>query len=454
MINVILAVLVLTIAGGAIAYLGDFIGSTIGKKRITIFGLRPRHTARISTVVAGMVIALLTVAILLGVNKGYFVALQKYPTILHNNHILVRQNKDLQKQAADALLETSAAKADAAHAKLIVKAAESKQAAVNAQLTTSRKQLADLQSELARVRAAAATAQAQLTIRQAALQKVSAALAASTVALHESQKRNSSLVSENRAIQQRAGPIIGRKYVGTLIYRSGQEVGRSVIHPQSLPAIRRSIYGFLNQVSQQAVDHGAVKGSGNRAVQVATVQILTESQPGRPRPSRATLVDESANITALAEQIQAWQHGDVVVLAYALGNAFKGEHVVVTLRPFPNRLVISKGDVLGTETIPPGDREPVRIFTDLQRLLVKKVRPAAIRAGMIPISNPQVHETILGEVPIGDLLRVLDQVQLTTGAATIEVIATRDTYSADQLKLSFNVKPASTAALTGSAGGA
>ncbi len=46
--------------GAAIAYLGDRIGSKIGKKRMSILGLRPKLTAIIMTIVTGMIITVTT----------------------------------------------------------------------------------------------------------------------------------------------------------------------------------------------------------------------------------------------------------------------------------------------------------------------------------------------------------------------------------------------------------
>ncbi|MBI3946552.1 MAG: DUF3084 domain-containing protein [Armatimonadetes bacterium] len=48
----------LTLAGGSIAFMGDRLGRYMGKRRMTIFGLRPRHTALLFTVITGIFIAI------------------------------------------------------------------------------------------------------------------------------------------------------------------------------------------------------------------------------------------------------------------------------------------------------------------------------------------------------------------------------------------------------------
>src|SRR5690348_14234718 len=62
MLNIALALTVLM--GGIIAYNGDLIGRRFGKKRVTLFGLRPRYTAILITSVAGILISGLTMLVL------------------------------------------------------------------------------------------------------------------------------------------------------------------------------------------------------------------------------------------------------------------------------------------------------------------------------------------------------------------------------------------------------
>ena len=58
MIGVLLIIAVILLSG-LIAYLGDQIGMKVGKKRISVFGLRPKYTSIIITVFTGVLIAAL-----------------------------------------------------------------------------------------------------------------------------------------------------------------------------------------------------------------------------------------------------------------------------------------------------------------------------------------------------------------------------------------------------------
>jgi hypothetical protein len=55
----ILVVLLITVVAGGIAYVGDRVGHQVGRKRLTLFGLRPKYTSTIVAVGTGMLIALI-----------------------------------------------------------------------------------------------------------------------------------------------------------------------------------------------------------------------------------------------------------------------------------------------------------------------------------------------------------------------------------------------------------
>ena len=50
-------VLMLVVIGGIIAFIGDHIGMRVGRKRLSVFGLRPKHTSMLITVITGIVVA-------------------------------------------------------------------------------------------------------------------------------------------------------------------------------------------------------------------------------------------------------------------------------------------------------------------------------------------------------------------------------------------------------------
>jgi hypothetical protein len=51
------SVLLIMIVAGGIAYVGDRVGHQVGRRRLTLFGIRPRHTSTIVAIGTGMLIA-------------------------------------------------------------------------------------------------------------------------------------------------------------------------------------------------------------------------------------------------------------------------------------------------------------------------------------------------------------------------------------------------------------
>ncbi len=66
---------VLIIVSGAVAYIGNMVGRATGRRRLTVFGLRPRYTAHLITVLTGMLITIISLGSVLLVSKDARVGL-------------------------------------------------------------------------------------------------------------------------------------------------------------------------------------------------------------------------------------------------------------------------------------------------------------------------------------------------------------------------------------------
>ncbi|MBI3893033.1 MAG: DUF3084 domain-containing protein [Candidatus Wallbacteria bacterium] len=65
----------LILMGGAIAYLGDELGTRFGKKRYSLFGIRPKYTAQVINIVTGLAITLLTLLGMAIISRDFRIAL-------------------------------------------------------------------------------------------------------------------------------------------------------------------------------------------------------------------------------------------------------------------------------------------------------------------------------------------------------------------------------------------
>jgi len=161
-------VLLVIALGGIAAYTADILGYKIGKKRLSIKRIRPKYVARISVVIAGMLIPLITMTLLYAVSSTFRTWFTRGSEIVRDleqkskevskinsqlvegerqNARLANSNKFLQNSTAqnDALLKKSNIEVDAQKKKLAelqasVKQAELKVAQANQERSKARSQ--------------------------------------------------------------------------------------------------------------------------------------------------------------------------------------------------------------------------------------------------------------------------------------------------------------------------
>jgi len=102
-------IFVLTVIGGVIAYIGDKIGMKVGRKRLTLFGLRPKYTGIIITIITGIFISLASIVVLTIASDDVRTALFEMKEI----QATLASNQEQLKQV---VLERDAAAADLAAA--------------------------------------------------------------------------------------------------------------------------------------------------------------------------------------------------------------------------------------------------------------------------------------------------------------------------------------------------
>lgn len=94
-------VIILMIVSGVIAYIGDLLGTYVGKRRLTIFGLRPRFTALIVAITTGILITVLTLAVAATLSEDVKIA-------LFSVNQLMEEKKNLEKATAVLKVEKTA----------------------------------------------------------------------------------------------------------------------------------------------------------------------------------------------------------------------------------------------------------------------------------------------------------------------------------------------------------
>ena len=88
-------IIIISLVSMAIAYMGDVLGKRIGKRRISIFGLRPKHTAVVITIITGAIISIATFALLLASSEQIRIMLLKTEELQAKSIALSRDVTDL-----------------------------------------------------------------------------------------------------------------------------------------------------------------------------------------------------------------------------------------------------------------------------------------------------------------------------------------------------------------------
>ncbi len=383
---------ILFVMGGVTAYMGDRLGSYIGKKRHSTFGLRPRHTAMLWTVVSGGVIAVGTLLLFVALTSACKTALMRGPQLLAANSDLAGRNQSLLRRNA----------------------AAARQATRDGAITRE-----------AQAKAAAA---AELQVVQANKAVLNLGVTQDTL-----NAENSRLASLNHVQENLLQVSQGR----TLVFQHDEELGRTVVSAQQDPAaLRRELSVFLDQIELTARQRGA-GGEGNTPVLL--LPALAEGAGGI-RYAGTSSAREAA-LDALSQNISA-QGGlwpSVVVVADARFNTFRGEPIKLDLKPYGNTLVFPKGAVVARGAVN-GTESEDEILRHLQVFLTGQVRAEALKRGIIPAHDPQTGMPLVGR-PIGSevWVNLVKQIQQAGPDAQITASVAEDTYSGDLLHLKFCV---------------
>ncbi len=456
MASLILFVIVLVAAGGFIAWLGDRLGTRVGKKRLSIFGLRPRHTAMLVTIGSGVGIAAVTVIILVSYDYTVRRALLHGQEIITANHQLTQENRAQQKHIASqqAQMAEGAARLTEAQAKL---------APILGQLAGARAALGRGQEALRARQVRLDLAQAQLTRTQQTLGATHADLSAAkkrvqsakqdlTVAhvrvqsaQHQVQtlSRTGLLLAEQNAGLQHAGLALAARATASrqnVIYRTGQELGRIQIKtPQPVVSVEQELSGFLVNLSRQAAGKSGRLGVNKRAVAIAVPTASGDYKALLPAQEREAIRALAQNIAGAGRSA-----GGVVVVAQAAYNAFQGEQTDIELHPYDNMLIYPKDAVVASETIN-GAQAETEVVSDLQAFLSGKVRPAALRSGLIPQTDPQTGQPLVGALDQNTSLALVRQILQIGGPVRVTALADKDIYSSGPLALRLSAVPSEAA---------
>ena len=393
-------ILVLALMGGLIAYLGDKLGSKIGKKRLRLFGLRPHDTSVVMTVVSGMLVAALTITVLTIASKEVRTALfgmkQMRAEIASLTATRDKANEELSAQSAK-INELDQKISEATQA---AEQARQQKAAAEAQMKDAQAQMQQAQADLGQLQARYAEASTRLQEAQEQVRQAEAA---------RDQLQQDVKSLEDTAKKLREGIVAVRE--GHVVFRSGEILYSGVLKSgQSEENTQKQLQDFLNQANIQV--------AGRIGVDPSTPVIWL---------SREAVENAASNLEKAK--------GDMYVRVCAAGNILSGEVVVSRLEMVGDKVVYPEDTLILTQsiTVDPNSNE-----SDLALMaFLKAVNRAAQADGVIP--NPITGD--VGAITSTELSNASEKIRSLGGKVVITAKARRDITVAGPVLLDLEIRP-------------
>jgi len=410
---------------GFIAYWGDLLGRRLGKRRLSLFGLRPRYTAIVFTTITGMLIAIFTIAFMAGISQRVRLLMLKGEEIFRDRDVAVQKY-----EAARRVADKASADARDAIEQRDTLVGQVNRISVN--LQQLRLKLVRNEAALAATESRLASASAEIIARKKEIAKQRRDIAVL-------EKQRARLNTQIGILAAEMGEAVSKykRYIAlrqrTIIFRSNQELSRAAIDcTQTKPKLRAEVLKVLQEADKSAREKGGRIGDNGRAVEIITKKITG------PQGSKEQTVTEAASIDALVDELSSGS-GSVVLRVVSIGNTVEGEQALVEFVPNYNSLVYWKGQEVAKTTMD-GSATQGHILGQLISFLRSEVRKGAIAKGVIPYFDEEQDQPAVGAISPDQLLDVVNQVKDRGKPVVLKAVAREDTWSAGPLDLDFRVE--------------
>jgi uncharacterized protein (DUF3084 family) len=460
----ILALVLLPILGGLIAWAGDVIGYRLGKSRRTLFGLRPRSTARLVGVAVGVALPLVGLLAALAGSSSARDAILNLDRLRSEQKTLRQQNIDLDTRVSRARQDAAAAEqqvktlrtqvtTEEEHTRAATAAYHKAQASLQQTRTqvdtlrrttdtlrrsadtlrrtadTLRRTKQSLDQQIAKLKTEAAKLQADLRKATTDLAVKVAELATREGELTARQAEIKSLDASVKLLEETLR-YQGTVVTGPVIFEPGHELVRAIVPvEESQEEMERTLKALLLPASEVAAQLGA--GLAPNGLAVIPIRPLPQNLAAGEQPTGDQIV------AAVATQLRTSGKDKFVVGLRVLRRMFQGERTpaLVEYWAVPYARVFAKDEVITSVTID-GTESRTEIFNQLWNLITKLVRLEAQKKGLLP--HPKTGE--YGQLPSGQLLEALDSISAAKQSVTVDVKAARDTFTTDSLTIRIEVR--------------
>ena len=378
-------ILVLAVVGGVIAFIGDRLGTRIGKKKLSIFGLRPRHTAVVVTIFTGICITTVTFGIMAAASENVRTALFGMERL----NALMEETQNA--------LDFTAGELDRA---------KREQEKAGGELKKSEEEIARLEGEQNDLRAESDRLSAG---NRALMMEKEGLISLNGQLSHE----NEGLLSDIQALGIRANVL--RENVlnlreGNIIYQAGEIIASGTI-PTGLShdEIERGLAGL------------AQLGTRNISARLGENHTDQDIWIYGPEYDAAVRAIEASSV-------------DMIVRIVAAGNLVRGDEIRASIELYPNRVIYHNGELIIARVYSPAGRSDAA--EQAVMTFLREVNAAASAKGILP--DP-IRGTV-GVIEGAQFYGLVQELEAQKGAVVISAYADGDTDALGPLRLTFKVE--------------
>ncbi len=388
MVYGIILVLIIAITGGLVAYVGDKIGSKIGKKRIRLFGMRPHQTSVAITIATGTFIAvatIMTAAVLSDNVRTALFGMQEIELKINSlNQELIQKTREI-----------------SIHRDIL----ENK----NKELTSLQDEIDIVQERMQQSVIARNVALGKLQNTKAAYEKAEKQLLESQKNIEDLETTKEKLLENVNDLNMRKNRLettVNKLREGDVVFKAGEVLSGAIIQPH----LKKDEYEFA------------------LARFLEDTNRLIKSKLKYKKDEMLVYIDPK-NIEDMAEELVKAE-GAMLVRTIAVSNVVYGEPTVVRLEAQPYQLIYKKKALVYEELVDGGENAEGTVLEFLREINAK-----GKAAGIIPGENGKV-----GSLEGSELYKTIAKVRRSTGKVKLVAVAAKDIYTEGPLAISVYVE--------------
>ncbi len=410
-------IIVMVITGGAIAFIGDKLGTKIGKKRLSIFGLRPRHTSMIITVITGALITGLSIGSMAIISDNVRTALFGMEEL---NAAMAATEKSLgvvSKELAETQEEFKRADEDLENSKREIESLKVEQNELREEsdrLKSGNERLEADKSELTAQNENLSSTNSELSTQNKNLSSTNAELAGNNKKLGEFNLTltadNEKLSKDNAELEERAknlreGLIAIRE--GDIILKAGEVLASGVIQGgRSSSEIESDIHQIADNATRNIVNQFGNDFDGS-------VWIY------------------EPELRDAVEKISAGNQ-EIILRISAASNLVRGEPIRTSLSIYPNNPVYEQGALVFAGNYEVNDEDDAE---EIVHNFLTEVNHAAVERGIL--ADPITHAVGVMEAP--QLYELMEKISQVHGKISLTATAREATRSIGPLRLNISL---------------